>query len=67
MSSSYLSEYNSFFSLENISIPLEIEEDLHNLIVTSPLSTALHKVVEYLISTEALVEPQLSEEESVDE
>ncbi|KAK3786069.1 hypothetical protein RRG08_058131 [Elysia crispata] len=54
-------------SPENISIPLEIEEDLHNLIVTSPLSTALHKVVEYLISTEALVEPQLSEEESVDE
>ncbi|RUS78364.1 hypothetical protein EGW08_013884 [Elysia chlorotica] len=48
-------------SKENISISEEIEEELRHSILTSPFSTAVNKVVEFLISTEALVEPQSSE------
>ncbi|GFS06123.1 hypothetical protein ElyMa_004699000 [Elysia marginata] len=50
-------------SPKNIPIPVEVEEELCHLMLTNPLSSALTRVVQYLTSTGALVEPQLSDEE----
>ena len=63
--------YNYFFILslspENIVILEEFEKELRDLMMTTPLSDALTKVVEYLVSAEALVEPQISEGEGFSE
>ncbi|GFO33892.1 hypothetical protein PoB_006039700 [Plakobranchus ocellatus] len=47
------------FSSENVSIPADVEEELRHHLLTSPLSSAMPKIVDCLTTTEAVVlEPQ---------
>lgn len=51
------------FSPKNILFPSEVEEELSQLMLNSPLNSALAKVVDYLLSTGAHVELPVSADE----